>query len=137
MLTFMICGRHAFDAQEKQAPIESCPNFFLFSRVAHHLGTFRIQAEPVDLRNLQFHGDFSILCQRHFRCQGRRIQCESFCRPFVHVSHATLFIFHPLYKRIGNTVSICADEIITDAMAAASNGAGCKRQHGHRALKFM
>ena len=24
----MICGRHAFDAQEKQAPRESCPNFF-------------------------------------------------------------------------------------------------------------
>ena len=52
----------------------------------------------MDRLNLQSHDDFSTLCQRHFRChsqlgQGRRIQCESLCRPFVHVSHATLFFF--------------------------------------------
>ena len=31
MHTFMICGRHAFDAQEKQAPRERCPNFSILS----------------------------------------------------------------------------------------------------------
>ena len=32
MIAFMICGRHAFDAQEKQVPRESCLNF-LYSLV--------------------------------------------------------------------------------------------------------
>jgi len=32
MLAFMICGRHAFDVQEKQGPRENCPNF-LYSLV--------------------------------------------------------------------------------------------------------
>ena len=112
----------------KRSNWRTLTEFIHFCRVVHHLWTFWIQAEYVDHHNLQFHGDFSILNHRPFCCEGRCIQRESLCRPFFHVYHATVFIFHLLYMWVGNIVSICADENIADEMATETNGAGCNQQ---------
>ena len=105
----MICGgRHAFDAQEKQAPWEIT---LLVLPITCEHSEYKQTMWIVAIYN--FMVTFQ-LCAKGIFAVKVKFKSNAF------VDHSSIFptplsfSFHPLYKRIGNPVSICADEIITD-----------------------